>query len=123
MKAAVRQLKDKERKFGNLENKIKDMEDEQLAKAEQYQEQLKSKQAIFQHQLDDSKRRQLELEEKLAQTKQQVEDLQIQQAAAEEVPTQDRNGSGKGGKSDSEEVLHLHEQLTEMHAKMTLMEN
>ena len=47
MKAAVRQLKDKERKFGNLENRLKDMEDEQLAKAEQYQDQLKSKQAIF----------------------------------------------------------------------------
>ena len=65
----------------------------------------------------------MELEEKLAMAKKQVEDLQIQQAAAEEIPTQDKNGVGRGGKSESEEVLNLHEQLTEMHAKMTLMEN
>jgi len=29
-------MKDKERKFGNLENKLKDMEDEQLIALEQY---------------------------------------------------------------------------------------
>ena len=28
VKAAARQIKDKERKFGNLENKVKDLEDE-----------------------------------------------------------------------------------------------
>jgi len=47
MKAAVRQLKDKERKFGSLENKLKDLEDEQLIVAETHQEQLKSKQVVF----------------------------------------------------------------------------
>lgn len=62
MKAAAKSMKDKDRKLGNLENKLKDMEDEQLMIQEQNQEQLKSKQMIFQHQLDDSKRRQLELE-------------------------------------------------------------
>ena len=36
MKAATRQMKDKERKFGNLENKLKDMEDEQLIALEQH---------------------------------------------------------------------------------------
>ena len=43
LKAATRQMKDKERKFGNLENKLKDMEDEQLIALEQHQETLKSK--------------------------------------------------------------------------------
>ena len=38
MKAAARQLKDKERKFGSLENKIKDLEDEQVIVLEQHQE-------------------------------------------------------------------------------------
>ena len=66
MKAVAKQLKDRERKFANLENKLKDMEDEQLILLEQNQEQLKSKQAMFQYQIDDSKRRQLELEEKVA---------------------------------------------------------
>ena len=42
-------MKDKERKFGNLENKLKDMEDEQLIALEQHQESLKSKQMIWQH--------------------------------------------------------------------------
>ena len=30
MKAAAKSMKDKERKLGNLENKLKDMEDESL---------------------------------------------------------------------------------------------
>ena len=30
MKATVKQMSERERKFGNLENKLKDMEDEQL---------------------------------------------------------------------------------------------
>lgn len=30
MKATVKQMRERERKFGNLENKLKDMEDEQL---------------------------------------------------------------------------------------------
>ena len=38
VKAAVRQLKDKERKLGSLENKMKDLEDEQLLLVEQHQE-------------------------------------------------------------------------------------
>ena len=84
---------------------------------EQHQEQLKSKQAIFQHQLDDSKRRSLELEDKLSKSKQLVEELKLQA----EAPTQDNRGNDK--QSDSEEVLNLHEQLTEMHAQMTAMEN
>jgi len=49
MRAASKQMKDKERKFGHLENKLKDMEDEQLIMIEQHQEQMKSKQAIFTH--------------------------------------------------------------------------
>lgn len=36
MKAAVRQLKDKERKLGSMENKMKDLEDEQLLLVEQH---------------------------------------------------------------------------------------
>ena len=52
---------------------------------EQHQEQLKSKQAIFQHQLDDSKRRNLELEEKVAQNKKLIEELRL----AAEKPTHD----------------------------------
>ena len=63
---------------------------------------MKSKQAMFQHQLDDSKRRQLELEDKLAQSKQQIEELKVHA----EAPTQDK-GQRQGG--DSEEVLQLHE--------------
>ena len=30
MKATIKQMRERERKFGNLENKLKDMEDEQL---------------------------------------------------------------------------------------------
>ena len=118
MKAAARNLKDKERKFGSLENKLKDLEDEQLIVLEQHQDQLKSKQAMFQHQLDDSKRRNLELEEKLSQNKKLIEDLRL----AAEKPTHDTAKEGKN-ENNSEEVLQLHEQMTEMHTQMTAMEN
>ncbi len=47
MKSAAKQMKDKERKLGSLENKLKDMEDEQLILIEQHQDQIKSKSAIF----------------------------------------------------------------------------
>lgn len=47
MKSAAKTMKEKERKLGTLENKLKDMEDEQLILIEQHQEQLQSKTAIF----------------------------------------------------------------------------
>ena len=100
MKAAARHLKDKERKYGSLENKLKDLEDEQVIVLEQHQEQMKSKQAMFQHQLDDSRRRNLELEEKLSQNKTLIEELKI----AAEKPTQD---TAKAKNIDPEEVLQL----------------
>ena len=101
MKSAARQLKEKERKCASLENRVKDLEDQQASGLEQMQEQLQSKQTILQYQLDDSKRRNQELEEKMAQSK------------VEQSPTVSR----------SEEVLRLHEQMTQMHEEMTKMES
>ena len=120
LKAATRQMKDKERKFGNLENKLKDMEDEQLIALEQHQETLKSKQMIWQHTLDEQKRRCMEVEDQLKQSRNLCEELRVQA----EAPTQDKKGGGPGGaNNESEEVLQLHEQLTEMHNQLTMMEN
>ena len=118
MKATVKQMRERERKFGNLENKLKDMEDEQLILIEQHQEQLKSRQAMFQYQLDDSKRRNLELEEKLTESKQLIEQLK-QQAKAPVQDTPNATTAAKGNRNESEEVLHLHEQLTDLHAQLT----
>ena len=44
--------------------KVKDLEDERLLTLEQNKEDFKTKQAMFQYQLDDQKRRNLELEDK-----------------------------------------------------------
>ena len=80
---------------------------------------------IWQHQLDDAKRRCMELEDKLTQSKQLCEDLRL----LAEAPTQDHKtttssgGQQNRGKDDSEEVLQLHEQLTDMAAQLTAMEN
>ena len=63
----------------------------------------------------------MELEDKLSQSKQLCEDLRLQA----EAPTQDNKTSNmnRGGGSESEEVLQLHEQLTDMHSQLTAMEN
>ena len=69
---------------------------------EQHQEQMKSKQAIFTHQMEDSKRRQLELEDKQAHAKHLIEQLKLQA----EAPTSDKaNVVGAKQDADSEEVL------------------
>ena len=73
---------------------------------------------MFQYQLDDSKRRNLELEEKLSESKQLIEQLKAQA----KTPAQDTVSATtavKGKRDESEEVLHLHEQLTDLHAQLT----
>ena len=72
---------------------------------------------MFQYQLDDSKRRNLELEEKLSESKQLIEQLKAQA----KTPAQDTVSAttATGKRDESEEVLHLHEQLTDLHAQLT----
>ena len=73
---------------------------------------------MFQYQLDDSKRRNLELEEKLTESKQLVEQLKAQaKTPAQDTPSATTAATGK--RDESEEVLHLHEQLTDLHAQLT----
>ena len=117
MRAYADQVKDRNRKLGTLENKVKDLEDEQILLIEQHKDQLQSSQALMQHKIDDSKRRQLELEEMLKESKQLVSQLQ-------DVPTQDRpsQSAQRSDQAHAEEVLQLHEQLTEMQSKMLAME-
>lgn len=57
LRAYADQVKDRNRKLGTLENKVKDLEDEQILLIEQHKDQLQSTQALMQHKIDDSKRR------------------------------------------------------------------
>ena len=57
LKSIAKRIKDKERKLAALESKLTDLEDEKLLMFEQNKEQLQSKQAIYLHQIEDSKRR------------------------------------------------------------------
>lgn len=99
---------------------MKDLDDEKMLMFQQNKEEMQSKQAIYLHQIEDSKRRQLELEEQVKEQKHEIEELkaQNQHLAEGQAPSRD---NPDGGNSD-QVVSQLQDQIAQMQLEIESLE-
>ena len=114
LKSLAKRIKDKDRKVATLETQITDLEEEKFLAGERHKEELQSRQAIFQHTLDDAKRHTLDLEEKVRNLKDQLNEQNNR-------PTKDRAVSLEA--SQDEHVMQLEAEIERLKETLVRQEN